>query len=74
MENKKINISRRHEDGRVERYCYSRGIWGAPEASQFWHLPDGTIVYNDIIQFKSDNEGNNHFKTLLKQGFKRINY
>lgn len=74
MADKKINIIRQYEDGIIERYCYSRNIWGVPEASQFYHLPDGTIIYNDIISFKNKEEGNNHFKSLLKQGFKKINY
>lgn len=69
-----VNIARRHEDGRVERYCYSKSIWGIPMVDQFWHLADGTIVWNDSIQFGDKEEGNEHFKALLRQGFKKINY
>lgn len=71
---KKINIARYYEDGAMERYCYSTNIWGVPMVSQFWHLSNGTIIYNDDMIFKSKEEGNNHFKSLLKQGFVRINY
>lgn len=66
-----LQISRHYEDRIIETYSYGRNNLGS-FVVHCWHLPDGEFIFNEKYFFNSDEEGNNHYRALRKQGFSII--